>query len=1007
MADDFIVRLELDARDAAGSAKQLANALGLINEELGYTDKKLNAAERALGNKAAADKKAGDAAKAHQQNINTTRYALQDVSQTLGVTGAALTALAVATYGAGIAWERDFANVVRTTDPFQNAEQIDRMRDSFINLQQTLPVTAKDLAEIGTLGGQLGIGAKDLAAFTETVAKFSATTDLTAEAAATAFGRLGNILNVSASDYDKLGSSIALVGVNAVATESEIVAIAQQIGPIARLSKFSADEVIGLAAAMASVRIPPELSRSIITRVFGDIQRSVETGSQSLNDFGAVSGKSGAEFQRAWNQDASGTFVQLLKGINQYGEGSYAALDKIGITSRRDAPTLLKLAQSYEMVGESLNISARGYKENEELNRQYGIIAGTTASRLQLLANNFNALLVTLSDGGSVFGGAIDFATGLLKALTDLADTPVGGIMQFVTLLTGAIGILALVTAGVARVAAGFLAVRTALAGLPAAMAAFGLGAKSIDAAGTSASGAAGKFGALKGALGPVLAIMATIATIQFAAGFREMVNDIDGYANALETAGNATRTFAQNSGTKDFFGNEVLGYSKNLQQFSKDLETIGTSNGWQDFLTLTFNAAPYSAATTAVDNFRDAFKKLQAEGREAEGIQYFQEIVKGANLSEEALAAVLSRAPEVRNALIDALTGLGLEATDENLLALANNDLPAIKNAASEAGLSLDDTALSIAGVGDSAQLSEEQIKGLRDAILKFNETSVSAEETQIALEKSINSLREATGQAGVTIDGTNAASLSFRENLLGVDEAARNAAIGLIQNGASGDEATASYKRGREELIQSIAAKTGDRAAAEAWADRVVGTAGDAESAIRDYAGSYNQIPTNVSTAIRITGASEVENAIFRVRAALNTVAGTTSIGLAGNIGGAVGAIRKASGGYISGPGTGTSDSIPAYLSNGEYVIKAASVQKFGPQFFNALNQGRAPKFASGGPVGNAASGSGLGSMVELGPKSLGRLGGGGGVTVILDDMAIARASNRGNAQIRNNGG
>lgn len=56
------------------------------------------------------------------------------------------------------------------------------------------------------------------------------------------------------------------------------------------------------------------------------------------------------------------------------------------------------------------------------------------------------------------------------------------------------------------------------------------------------------------------------------------------------------------------------------------------------------------------------------------------------------------------------------------------------------------------------------------------------------------------------------------------------------------------------------------------------------------------------------------------------------------------------RATGGYIAGPGTSTSDSIPAYLSNGEYVIKAAAVDKYGPKFFDHLN---AMKFAGGGQV------------------------------------------------------
>lgn len=58
----------------------------------------------------------------------------------------------------------------------------------------------------------------------------------------------------------------------------------------------------------------------------------------------------------------------------------------------------------------------------------------------------------------------------------------------------------------------------------------------------------------------------------------------------------------------------------------------------------------------------------------------------------------------------------------------------------------------------------------------------------------------------------------------------------------------------------------------------------------------------------------------------------------------------------GNVSGPGTGTSDSIFAKLSNGEFVIRAAAVRKFGASFFEALNRGimpPMPKFAMGGPV------------------------------------------------------
>lgn len=56
------------------------------------------------------------------------------------------------------------------------------------------------------------------------------------------------------------------------------------------------------------------------------------------------------------------------------------------------------------------------------------------------------------------------------------------------------------------------------------------------------------------------------------------------------------------------------------------------------------------------------------------------------------------------------------------------------------------------------------------------------------------------------------------------------------------------------------------------------------------------------------------------------------------------------KASGGPIRGPGTGTSDDVPIWASNGEFMIRAAAVDKYGEGFFERLN---AMQYADGGPI------------------------------------------------------
>jgi hypothetical protein len=59
------------------------------------------------------------------------------------------------------------------------------------------------------------------------------------------------------------------------------------------------------------------------------------------------------------------------------------------------------------------------------------------------------------------------------------------------------------------------------------------------------------------------------------------------------------------------------------------------------------------------------------------------------------------------------------------------------------------------------------------------------------------------------------------------------------------------------------------------------------------------------------------------------------------------------NANGGYIRGAGTGTSDDIPAMLSNGEYVIRANAVKTIGVNTLDKLNQADRLGFAAGGMV------------------------------------------------------
>lgn len=109
-------------------------------------------------------------------------------------------------------------------------------------------------------------------------------------------------------------------------------------------------------------------------------------------------------------------------------------------------------------------------------------------------------------------------------------------------------------------------------------------------------------------------------------------------------------------------------------------------------------------------------------------------------------------------------------------------------------------------------------------------------------------------------------------------------------------------------------------------------------------------------------------------------------------------------ASGGYVSGPGTGTSDSISANLSNGEYVVRAAAVRAYGVDYMNSLNQMKTGSM----PMSMGAGGSNGSQVVYLSPddRALLRAAIERPVNLFAENGKIASSANAGNVLIAQRG-
>jgi hypothetical protein len=98
-------------------------------------------------------------------------------------------------------------------------------------------------------------------------------------------------------------------------------------------------------------------------------------------------------------------------------------------------------------------------------------------------------------------------------------------------------------------------------------------------------------------------------------------------------------------------------------------------------------------------------------------------------------------------------------------------------------------------------------------------------------------------------------------------------------------------------------------------------------------------------------------------------------------------------ATGGYIRGPGTGTSDSIFARLSNGEFVLNAGSVRRLGVGFLQSLNSFAAGGLVGASPIRFAAGGlasasAGRAVHLHLGSQSFALSGSAGVVDALVSE-------------------
>lgn len=452
-------------------------------------------------------------------NLPRIRYALYDVSSITDRVAQSLRTFGVTAIDSAAQFETAFTDVERTT--MANTDLLGSMRSQLEGLARDIPVAFKDITEIASLGAQLGIATGDLAGFAETVAQFSSVTNVSTQSAAQSFGALGELLNVSASEYQNLGSSIAQVGVNSVATESEILSVATQIGGIASSAGLSADYVVGLSGALASLRIPAEQSRGALTRVFQEINRAAAEGGPAIDNFAKVLGVSTEEASKLAQTDVETFFSKFITGLSGLDNTQLTTtLDALNLSELRVTNTLTRLAENTDLISRTQSDASKAYEDGTFLAAAYALKVDDLASKLTILQNSFQELVATFGESITpIIGPIVDGISNMVQGITDALSTDSGkwtsGILVGSALVVS--GLLTLIST-VALVTASLFALKTAIDGLgwTAAMGGMKGLAASIWGTGAAATGATAGVKAMSFALKaiPIIAIIGALGAL-------------------------------------------------------------------------------------------------------------------------------------------------------------------------------------------------------------------------------------------------------------------------------------------------------------------------------------------------------------------------------------------------------------------------------------------------------------------------------------------------------------
>lgn len=301
-----------------------------------------------------------------------------------------------------IDFETAWTGVIKTVNATD--EELDILKKGLLDMTLKIPLTAEEIFGIAEAAGQLGIQQKDILGFTRVMADLGATTNITAAEAAMSLAKFANITDMAGKDIERLGSTIVGLGNNTATTEADIVEMGMRLAGAGKTIGLTQAQIMSLAASLSSVGLEAEAGGSAISMVMKKISKEIGSGSQKMDAFALIAGKSTAKFEKAWKEDAGLAIIDIIEGLGKLqkqGKNVNVILDGLGFSGIRISDALLRASGAGDKFRKIMGLGNKLWAENNALAKEAALRYDTAASKLIIawnrakqLAAAFGAILV-------------------------------------------------------------------------------------------------------------------------------------------------------------------------------------------------------------------------------------------------------------------------------------------------------------------------------------------------------------------------------------------------------------------------------------------------------------------------------------------------------------------------------------------------------------------------------------------------------------------------------------